>query len=201
MMTQRKRPFVPRAPHIDEWCNRSEVRDIVAASNPYAPQEYNIYYLIAQVKRGKRKIRFMRHGRHLYLYEKDLRESLRERPIYAGKAQSPKANALLTCIHHDYVDAAPDDGYTWVTPKQVEQITGGRFHRIYSFVKSYRIKALMINNKLHVRLEEAREALATRPGYYIRKLGLSTKNYKKVGCIPFVGASIWLYYAPDLIGK
>ena len=191
----------PFAPHIDEWLNRSEVRKVVAESNKYAPKNYPIQNIIAAAKAGRRNVQWKKIGRHLYVHEADLRESLKERPIYAGSSQSPSYKAMLNAPFHEYLTQKPDDGHIYATVKQAADVFGEKAERIYGLVKSLSLKAFMINSKLHVRLGEVKDVLPLRPSVFIKRCGLNPDDYKVVRTYFFNGYTFSIHYAPDLIGK
>ena len=191
----------PCAPHVDEWLNRGEVRKFVAESNKYAPKNYQIQNIIAAVNAGHRNVRWQKIGRHVYVYEADLRESLKERPIYAGMSQSPQHDALVIAPFHEYLTHKPDDGHIYATIKQAADVLDEKAGRIYGMVKCLMVKAWMINSKLHVRLDEVKKFLPLRPSFFIKRCGLNPNDYKVVKTYFHNGYTFKLHYAPDLIGK
>lgn len=190
-----------RAPHIDGWLCCREVRDFIAASNKYAPKQYHAHNILTAIKLGRRNIRWMKCGRYVYLHEEDLRYSLKLQPIYEGHGQSPQYKSICREIFHPYLPCKPFDNHIYATIKQAAEVLGEKECRIYGLVKKLTIKGFMINGKLHVRLDEARDAVALRPSWYIKRIGLDPKNYKTVKTYCFNNATIALKYAPDLIGK
>lgn len=191
----------PCAPHVDEWLNRGEVRKLVAESNKYAPKNYQIQNIITAVNAGHRNVRWQKIGRHVYVHEADLRESLKERPIYAGMNQSIRQSALLRDPYHKYLDCKPDDGHIYATIKQAAEVLDEKVERIYWLVSRLSLKAFMINSKLHVRLDEVKELLPLRTSAFIRRCGHNPNDYKIVKKFVYNNTTFCLHYAPDLIGK
>ena len=203
----RKFPFVTdphvkgKAPHIDEYLTTYEARKLVAKSNPHAPQNYDVRRMLKRKTHGH--IRTLKEYGYVYIRETDLRESIREFPIYEGAHQSATLRSFLPFAHHIYVNELPKDEDDWMSVAEVARITGAKKRRIWYLVKSLTIKGVIYKKRIHVRLSKAMERLVLRQSDFIKRQGLNPNDYPIVDSYiaRHLGIVRYIHYAPDLIGK
>lgn len=183
----------------DGWLNVEEAQQFIAASNPHAPQKYYVSGIFRS--KTRRNIRRMKFRGRLYIYETDLKESLRRYPLYEGKSQSVTEKSWCREPHHNYVTALPDGERDWVSIAYAARLTGEKRERVASFVRSLKLKGLMYKGRLHVRLTRLWPLLMLRTDQFIKRCGKDPAGYPIADYYYHAGNRFNIRYAPDLIGK
>ncbi len=194
-------PFItsaaPILPIPAGYITGAEAQAIIAASGPYAPQNYKINNLI--YPGSPRSVRHIKIGHRLYISEADLRREMHRLPFY-DRSNAISRRACCTAPFHPHLPPGADPT-AYLTIRQAAAALGEKLDRLRGMVRSYTLRAYSHRGLLRVNLAEARQAAAARTDQFIRSRGLNPAAYPIIRRVTFGTKTYHIRHAPDLIGK
>ena len=163
-------PFItsaaPLRPIPPGYITTAAAQAIIAASGPYAPQNYRVNNLIHPG--SPRSVRHIKIGHRLYISEADLRREMHRLPFY-DRSNAISRRACCTAPFHPHLPPGADPT-AYLTIRQAAAALGEKLDRLRGMVRSYTLRAYSHQGRLVVHPTEALQAAAARTDQFIRSL-------------------------------